>query len=164
MSGRMLRGLTAATRILERRGRACLSKCQIGLRENPSFASPRGSRRKYAILARPPENNLEAGRGFPLTFWRRSRGMLPVNPGSESARAGFSLHSDIRLLRAETLRTDGKRAAEARPRAVSSLVPDVFADVARPSCGEKKCFLLRSGNRSLAKGTRFGLKTPKTAP
>ena len=51
MAGRMLRGLTALAGGLSYKGQASLSKSQIGLHENPLFASPCGSLRKYVILA-----------------------------------------------------------------------------------------------------------------
>ena len=50
MAGRMLRGLTALAGGLSYKGQASLSKSQIGLHENPLFASPCGSLRKYVIL------------------------------------------------------------------------------------------------------------------
>ena len=52
MAGWMLCGLTALACGLSCEGQASLSKSQIGLHENPLFASPCGGLRKYAILAR----------------------------------------------------------------------------------------------------------------
>ena len=65
MAGRMLRGLTALACGLSCEGQASLSKSQIGLHENPLFASPCGSLRKYAILVGWREDSLLSIRGFP---------------------------------------------------------------------------------------------------
>ena len=70
MAGRMLRGLTALAGGLSCEGQASLSKSQIGLHENPLFASPCGGLRKYAILAGWREDSLLSIRGFPATSGR----------------------------------------------------------------------------------------------
>ncbi|CCZ02498.1 hypothetical protein [Paraprevotella clara] len=70
MAGRMLRGLTALAGGLSYKGQASLSKSQIGLHENPLFASPCGSLRKYVILAGRREDSLSSIRSFPATSGR----------------------------------------------------------------------------------------------
>ena len=70
MAGRMLRGLTALTYGLSYKGQVPLSKSQIGLHENPLFASPCRGRRKYAILAGQREYNLSSVWNFPATSGR----------------------------------------------------------------------------------------------
>ena len=70
MAGRMLRGLTALTCGLSYKGQASLSKSQIGLHENPLFASPCGGQRKYAILAGRRKDSLSSIRSFPATSGR----------------------------------------------------------------------------------------------
>jgi len=70
MAGRMLRGLAVLACGLSCEGQAYLSKSQIGLRENPLFASPCGSLRKYAILAGRRQDSLSPIRGFPATSGR----------------------------------------------------------------------------------------------
>ena len=70
MAGRMLRGLTALAGGLSYKGQVPLSKSQIGLHENPLFASPCGGLRKYAILAGRREDSLSSVWNFPATSGR----------------------------------------------------------------------------------------------
>ncbi|WP_302447017.1 hypothetical protein [Paraprevotella clara] len=70
MAGRMLRGLTALACGISCEGQASLSKSQIGLHENPLFASPCGRLRKYAILAGQREDSLSSVWSFPATSGR----------------------------------------------------------------------------------------------